>query len=260
MTDPRGERLEGRPVSPMTGVGSADHLKLFAAARVPVLQNRVYRSSREAMTAPCGRLEIRFDQQSQFAWNAAFDPTRMQYDREYDNCVPSDRFYSYYDDLADHLVQALGLAGGTVLDIGCGNGIFLSRWMGRMKQFRGIGVDPAYSGPASACAGRLRFIADTFRPKHVAMRPALILCRHLLEHVENPVEFLQRAAAAARAHDGIPLFVEVPDLDWILVNRAYWDFCYEHCNYFTADSLAFCMERAGMRVEEVSKAFGGQYL
>ena len=58
----------------------------------------------------------------------------------------------------------------------------------------------------------------------------------------------------------IPLFAEVPDLGWILAENAFWDFCYEHVNYFTARSFARCLSRAGTAVTRVTPAFGDQYL
>ncbi|MDP7067722.1 MAG: hypothetical protein QF637_08880 [Acidimicrobiales bacterium] len=56
-----------------------------------------------------------------------------------------------------------------------------------------------------------------------------------------------------------PLFVEVPDFDWILNNGAFWDLSYEHCNYFTPQALKFALETAGFEVTDQQRSFGGQY-
>jgi hypothetical protein len=60
--------------------------------------------------------------------------------------------------------------------------------------------------------------------------------------------------------EDVPMFIEVPDLSWIIENNAFWDFCYEHVNYFNHESLNRCITQAGGHVSKVSSAFGGQYI
>jgi len=84
----------------------------------------------------------------------------------------------------------------------------------------------------------------------------LVLLRHVLEHIDTPVGFL---SALRSAMPDAPLFVEVPDFDWILANTAFWDFCYEHCNYFTPATLAGALARSGFGVIDAQPSFGNQY-
>ena len=49
----------------------------------------------------------------------------------------------------------------------------------------------------------------------------------------------------------------MPDLEWILEHRAYFDLFHEHVNYFRADDFS---RRLGDGVIFQSKSFGGQYL
>ena len=42
-----------------------------------------------------------------------------------------------------------------------------------------------------------------------------------------------RDLADANGHKGL-LYIEVPDLIWILENHAYYDLFHEHVNYFCA--------------------------
>ncbi|WKL42326.1 hypothetical protein Q1M64_27060 [Sinorhizobium meliloti] len=72
----------------------------------------------------------------------------------------------------------------------------------------------------------------------------------------EPVTFLRELGQAAPE---IPLYIEVPEVHWIFENGAFWDFCYEHCNYFCSRSLRNALERAGFSVIEQGPAFGGQY-
>lgn len=45
--------------------------------------------------------------------------------------------------------------------------------------------------------------------------------------------------------DSVSLFVDVPDLGWILDQGAFWDFCYEHCNCFTLRTLKNTIDARG---------------
>ena len=234
--------------------------RLFFSAKVPILQNRVYSDEQSAKAAPYGSLDIRIDPRSGLAVNVDYDQRSVRYDKEYDNSVPSDAFLKYYDDIADYLAKHYDLTKGIVLDVGCGKGTFLSRLAGRYGFVRGLGIDPSYEGPDTIEGGRIGFIKEYFSGEHVRETPALVLCRHTLEHISRPSEFLSGVFRSLHQEKNVPVFIEVPDLSWIIQNNAFWDFCYEHVNYFTNASLAQCIEKAGAQVCKISGAFGGQYL
>jgi hypothetical protein len=65
--------------------------------------------------------------------------------------------------------------------------------------------------------------------------------------------------ADRRSTPPIVLF-EVPDVERVLDEVAFWDVFYEHCSYFTADTLRFAFERAGFDVLAVRRVYDGQYL
>jgi hypothetical protein len=234
--------------------------RLFFLGKVPILQNKVYANEKSAKAAPCGSLDIRTDPMSGFAVNADYEEQLVLYDREYDNSVPSNAFYKYYDEIADYLEAHYDLTKSIIIDVGCGKGTLLSRMAGRFGFVRGLGIDPAYDGPQTVCDGRVGFIKEYFDAQHVRETPALVLCRHTLEHISSPIEFLKRVFLSLHKEKNVPVFIEVPDLSWIIKNNAFWDFCYEHVNYFTKESLERCIEKTGAWVTKTSSAFGGQYL
>jgi hypothetical protein len=120
---------------------------------------------------------------------------------------------------------------------------------------RGVGIDPAcnaYEGE------RLKLIAGTFPQCRPAITPDLVICRHTLEHIPYPAQFIRAISRELPA--GTPVFVEVPTAQWIVDNRAFWDWCYEHVNYFVPQSATSALTRGGVREVSVSPAFGGQYM
>jgi SAM-dependent methyltransferase len=237
--------------------------QLFFSDRVPLLQNKVYSNPETARRERSGCLNIVQDCETGFAFNADFQQNLVEYDKDYDNSVPSKVFMDYYDQIADYLVQNYDLKHGTVMDVGCGKGTFLTRLANRYDFIQGIGIDPSYEGPSTELHGRLQFIQETFSQKHIAKgtNPAIMLCRHVLEHIPSPIQFLQNIfKPLLNSAKDIPFFIEVPDLSWIVENHAFWDFCYEHVNYFTHSSLGHCITQAGGTVSKISSAFGKQYI
>jgi len=226
---------------------------------VPAMQNYVHRTREEAIGAARGRLSIDVCRNCGLAWNSAFEPGLLVYDERYDNAVPSAVMEAYYRELATYLADRHDLEGGLVVDVGCGNGSFLKAVCDAVPACRGLGVDPALPIDRVEEGGRVVLVKDVFAPAVVEERPSLLVCRHVLEHMPQPVEFLREIRAAVSRFGAVPCFFEVPDLRWILDNDAFWDLSYEHSNYFTDVSFATALGHAGFDQTGTRLAFGSQY-
>lgn len=228
--------------------------------RIPAMQNYVFRTREAALAAKVGEMRIDACRECGFAYNAKFDSQLLDYDEGYDNSVPSKVMHGYYTDLAAYLHEKYLPSGGLVLDIGCGKGTFLSVMCERFADTSGLGIDPSYEGPEVNDWLRLKFVKEFFSEQQVNERPRLVVCRHVLEHIESPVAFFKSIRAGLSRFPDVPVFVEVPSLSWIVDHNAFWDFCYEHCNYFTAASFAHSLSLAGFEATKSSLGFGDQYL
>jgi hypothetical protein len=228
---------------------------IFRCSRVPILQNCVYNTPEEAKSVATGELEICLE--ASFGWNRTFDEHLIRYDDQYNNSVPSFIFEGYYDRIADYLASRYDITSAPVVDVGCGKGTFLKRMADRYK-FEGIGIDPSYEGPSKM--GNLTFIAEEFQKGQVGFEPSLVLCRHTIEHIPDPTAFLATIIGAFPKGIQFPLFCEVPDLSWIIEQKSWWDFCYEHVNYFSGPSFRRCLQDANCGEVKVTPEFGGQYL
>jgi len=226
--------------------------------RLPAMQNYVHRTRDSALSAAEGSLLLAVCRTCGFAWNRRFDPGRLVYDDNYDNAVPSAVMAGYYREIASYLVDRHDPGDGLVVDVGCGNGAFLRTILEQAPDARGLGMDPALE--ADRAEGRLTLVKDDFSPGLVHERPALLVSRHVLEHIPQPAEFLRLVSSAAARLGPFPCFFEVPDLEWIAGHETFWDFCYEHCNYFTAASFTRLLCGSGFEPTGSRRAFGGQYL
>lgn len=226
---------------------------------VPVHQNVAGISAQAARAVDRGDLVLAACAWCGFVSNIAFEPGLMRYEPGYDNCqLFSPEFAQHVDGRIERLVSR-GVAGRRVVEVGCGRGDFL-RLLCRRSGAEGIGFDPAYVGPPEAPDDNVRFVAEPFGGAYADLHAGVVVSRHVIEHLPDPIELLRSVAAGLVDADAAIVAFETPTVEWILDGRVAQDFFYEHCSYFSASSLQTAFERAGFAVDGVTSVFGGQYL
>jgi SAM-dependent methyltransferase len=195
-----------------------------------------------------------------FVTNVAFDERRMRYADRYENSLYFSPLYrDYAQDLACQLRHQYNLAGGRIIEIGCGKGEFLSM-LCEVGDNHGVGFDPSLPAGEHRASDRVTIIGREFGPDD-ADRPAdLICCRQVLEHIPDPVAFLATIRRAIGERTDTALFFEVPDFVRALRELSVWDIVYEHCSYFGPFSLEGTFRVAGFDVLSVRQLFGGQFI
>lgn len=231
--------------------------------QVPVHQNLLMPDEAAALNIPRGDLALVVCESCGFIFNRAFDPQKIMYGAEYENtqaCSPS--FNEYLDGLVRHMISERNVRDCNVVEVGCGDGLFLRKLLAdEGAGNRGYGFDPSYTGAASELDGRLTFATRYYDEECAHLVPAdVVICRHVIEHVPRPLDLLWDIKKALAHAPSARIFFETPCVEWILRNRVIWDFFYEHCSYFTAESLTTAFERAGFEVDSVRHVFGEQYL
>jgi SAM-dependent methyltransferase len=234
--------------------------KLLSRPQVPVHQNVLHGSAEEARRTARGNIELACCRACGFVWNALFDAALMNYGEDYENSQERSVRFEHH---LEELVASLGaLDDRTVVEVGCGNGSFLKRVLNRHPTARGVGFDPAYRGESVALGGRLRFERAFYGPDtaHSAPGADVIVCRHVIEHVEQPVALLRLIRAALGDNLDARVYLETPCVEWIFDRVVVWDIFYEHCSLFTVTSLIEAGRRAGFGAVSAVHTFGGQYL
>ena len=82
--------------------------------------------------------------------------------------------------------------------------------------------------------------------------PDILICRHVIEHIPKPIEFLKSIQDSIN-DTNCTLFFEVPDMNWILKSKNYFDLPYEHCSYFNNNSIITAFNNVGFNVKKLSK-------
>ena len=228
---------------------------------VPVCQNLIMEDERSARAIPRGDLSLCVCDECGFVFNRAFEASALRYGANYDNTQTCSPFFTQYvDTLIDHLVSGKR-PNLRIVEVGCGNGSFL-RGLVEASGLgsSGYGFDPSYAGPVIDLGGRLRFERRYYGPECVDIAADLVICRHVIEHVPDPVALLRTIGQSLTQSSHATVFLETPCVEWILRNNVIWDFFYEHCSYFSEGSLTAALELAGFTVQGIRRAFGGQYL
>jgi SAM-dependent methyltransferase len=165
---------------------------------------------------------------------------------------------AYQSALAERWARDHGLARKHVLEIGSGDGFFAELLAGHGCEMTLL--DPAPRAcQAARERGHRRVLEGLLSASALPGDPFdAIVARHVLEHVPQPVSFLEHVRAHLRPEGKV--FLEVPNLDSIVDNKRFQDFYAEHLSYFDPSSLSFVLARAGLEVEEIFTIEQGDYL
>jgi hypothetical protein len=219
---------------------------IYRQSGLPLFQNKVYSTLDEALGASVGDVELVQCNRSGLVYNRLFDPSKLNYDEDYQNeQACSGVFRRHLDDVLKLILDHFG-ATSRGIEIGCGKGYFLD--MLSREGANVIGCDPAYQGDNP------KIRKEYYSSGGEIAAPDYIVLRHVLEHIPNPWDFLSSLAADSRPGCGI--YIEVPCFNWIVEHNAFYDIFYEHCNYFTLEVLT----SAFGKVISAGRVFGDQYL
>lgn len=133
----------------------------------------------------------------------------------------------------------------SLLDIGCGTGWTSSVWKKEGAQVTGL-EPSAVRGKIAEERYGLRIISSYIEELVNTEHFDVIVMRHVLEHLENPLSVLSKVKH--HLHKKGLLVIVVPNIDcigrFIFGTRWAWVLPW-HCNFFNPGALSFLLERAG---------------
>lgn len=252
--------MSAGPACPVCGGARGE--VFFRLAGQPVLIGVLWASAEMARGCRRGDIELAFCPDCGFIWNVAFDPSRLDYDQRYDNSLHfSPTFQTYTRELVDRLVRTYGLRRKRIVDIGCGKGDFLALLCEKGENC-GWGFDPSYEGDRveTPAAERITWSNDYYDERHARIQADLIVSRFVYEHIPAPHDFLRMIRRNIADPARTRVYFEVPDVDLIIRQSSVWDIIYEHCSYFSVESLTRSFAECGFDVTRIAQTFGRQYL
>lgn len=266
----RQSRHEPNPRRSATGIKASrcpgcqgQELEVFWETHgLPIHCHLLCETREAARSAATGDIALAFCRQCGLIHNIRFDPGLMNYAPEYENALDhSPRFQRYMQALAHRLIDHYNLTGKNIIEIACGQGRFLDM-ICSLGNNRGIGFDPSCPdhGPEGKPNERVTLVRDYYSPEHANAPADLICCRHALEHMPEPLGFLNMIRKNLDDRPETIVFFEVPEVLYTLRQHGIWDVIYEHCLYFTSVSLAQCFRRTGFEVMHLQPEYDGQFL
>jgi hypothetical protein len=214
------------------------------------------------MDCPKGDIELVFCPVCGHIMNRVFDPSRVEYTKNYENPLDfSTTFQAYAKSLAEQLIDRYNLHNKNIISIGCGKATFLFL-LCELGNNLGVGFDPAVSKRAEPrnLGGRIRLVGDSYSQKYADYPADFIVCRHVLEHIYNPTDFLKMLRTLIGKNIEARVFFEVPNAQHIFCQESIWDIIYEHCSYFSPSSLSYIFSSYGFRVEDIEEVYSNQFL
>src|SRR5450432_621822 len=229
---------------------------IFELRNSPPLQNKLLRTSEEALSAVRIGATYFYCAACHFAFNPAFDPTLVDYAKYYNGQLKSASYRRYVDKIAVDLTAACALGPESrILEIGCGSGYFLACLQKATGSGTVIGYDPTYRGEYGMQDNVRRRLLDA---NEVEGTFDLIVLRHSLEgllHDASLLELIGRATSPSSR-----LYLEVTDLDHLLAERNPSLLFYEYYRYFSARAADIFLRKLGFRLRQLWSLFGGAYL
>lgn len=257
----RGARSMHRP-GLLTEPKSED---IYLQTRVPINSCEIFDNEVTARAVACGDLRLVHDNRTGLISNAAFDSSTQCFSDRYNGSQHgSAHFGRYAADLSSRLAQKHDLRGKHVVEIGCGDGSFL-KGLCEVSGAIGTGIDPSLVQEGNMerpgnTEDTLCFLPEFLGTQHYGLEPDLIICRHTLEHTFQLDEILHHVSRLMQGRTDIPFYLDVPDTSRIADEGAFWDIYYEHCHYFTSESLQNVLAQNGFRTHDIHTEFDDQYV
>lgn len=192
---------------------------------VPSNSSRFFADRIEAKNQPVGQIQLAWEESNPYIINSEHRSELIHYDSQYCTAVSAiGTEYTIptltYIDKVLHFVST----NPTVIDIGCGQGEFVSELQNR--GINAIGFDPVVRTLIPYVHARYWDSSDS---------PGdLYVMRCVLPHIQNPWEFL---SDIARSSPNALVLIEFQRLEWIIENRIWYQVSHDHVNLFTVSDF-----------------------
>jgi len=135
----------------------------------------------------------------------------------------------------------------SVLEIGSGAGEVAAWFADRGADV--FTIDPAIEGYENTKIKHHKVNFDKNTPNYIDKKFDLILARHIIEHTDNPGEFLN--VSKSFLNDNGKIYIEVPNLINTLTTHRLVDFFNDHMQHFTENSIRLLASNYGLIGEQI---------
>ena len=230
---------------------------IYIDRQQPLCALNLPKKRKEATNSPRFLLNFYCCARCEHIFNVSFSYDQVPYSKSANLMYNSGGIWNQYiDQVITKINKNISINQSTIIEIGCGDGIFLQKLKKQFANAKCIGFDP--STEITQLNSEIQGIKDYFIPERdiKLYKPDILICRHVIEHLEDPFNFVADITFWCSHYKHYPLFVaEVPRMDKAISQKRIPDFIYEHVSNFTDRSFRFLIERAGFNIEEISAEY-----
>jgi len=160
--------------------------------------------------------------------------------------IPNDKSENYLR--TQRFKKYISSSAKTILDIGCGGGVFLYTFSKYFKNFKLFGIE---ASPQFASMAKSKFdvkiFNNFFKGDEINFKPDVITLLHVLEHITNPNLFLKNIHSLMSS-DSL-LIIEVPDSkDFETLDKSHLRFSSPHIFFYSLKSATILLEKNGFKI------------
>jgi 2-polyprenyl-3-methyl-5-hydroxy-6-metoxy-1,4-benzoquinol methylase len=166
-----------------------------------------------------------------------------------DGSMSSESGAGYVKKVADYIEShSSATPDSKIFEIGFGSGILLKEL--KQRGYKNLfGIEPGSHERLKDLDG-IELIKDFYPSGQLKSKMDLIYSFAILEHIEDPLKFIQQQIS--QLNDGGRIIFSVPNCEPYIQSGDLSMFIHEHFNYFTAESITTLIEKTDFKIEDLS--------
>jgi len=163
--------------------------------------------------------------------------------------------------LINGLINRHQLNNKTILEVACGKGHFLVA-LCEAGDNRGIGIDPSFEkvDDLEYDSMQITYINDYYSAAYSDVKVDFIVCRHLIDELERPVDFLKLMKQNLKQNPRSAIYLEIPNALKTFSSSLIWNIGYAKRSWFSPYSITYLLQLAGYKNIRIEEFLDGDYL
>ncbi len=240
---------------------SSNTVDFLSLLPMPTQDGNMAASEAEALSIDKGNIDLVLCKNCGFIRNEGYDSNKVSFDKYDFSNDQSPLFRAYVHELTDRLMEQYHLQGKTIIDIGCGDGVFLQMLCEKGSN-KGIGIDPGFDNSKRKHSAHIdiQYIQDYYSNEYAHLKPDFIACRLVIDLLDDPMQFVRMVRENLEDRINTVVYFEVPNAMHTLKDKIIWNIVYEHSVWYTVDSLRYQFECCGFEVLDVRTCWNDEFL